>query len=146
MYDSKKPVIMIIGRQHSGETHSSFIIHGLINTLCSQNHAANKMRNLYEWWVLPMVNPDGIVAGNYRTNCQGKDMNRHFYSDDDPMADKEGRCSEVETMRDYMKNNLGKDQLKMFIDIHAHSIQTSIFSYAPLPDEEENEMITQKFA
>jgi hypothetical protein len=28
-------VIMIIGRQHSGETYSSFIIHGLINFLCS---------------------------------------------------------------------------------------------------------------
>ena len=56
-----------------------------------------------------MVNPDGIIAGNYRTNCQGKDMNRHFYSDDDPMADKEGRCAEVETIRDYMKNNLVKD-------------------------------------
>ena len=67
------------------------------------------MRNLFEWWILPMVNPDGIISGNYRTNCQGKDMNRHFYSDDDPMADKEGRCAEVETIRDYMKNNLVKD-------------------------------------
>jgi len=32
-----KPVIFIIGRQHCGETHSSFIIHGLINFLCSHN-------------------------------------------------------------------------------------------------------------
>ena len=29
------PVVMIMGRQHSGETHSSFIIHGLINFLVS---------------------------------------------------------------------------------------------------------------
>tara|TARA_B110000285_G_C15130287_1_gene623115 strand:+ start:973 stop:1152 length:180 start_codon:yes stop_codon:yes gene_type:complete len=28
-----KPTIVIFGRQHSGETHSSFIIHGLINFL-----------------------------------------------------------------------------------------------------------------
>ena len=106
--DKKKPVVVIIGRQHSGETHSSFIIHGLINTLVSQNPVANKMRNLFEWWVLPMVNPDGIIAGNYRTNCQGKDMNRHFFEDGDPLAEKEGRCSEVETIRDYMKSNLTK--------------------------------------
>ena len=34
-HTTTKPVIMIIGRQHSGETYSSFIIHGLINFLCS---------------------------------------------------------------------------------------------------------------
>lgn len=28
-----KPIVFIIGRQHPGETHSSFIIHGLINHL-----------------------------------------------------------------------------------------------------------------
>jgi len=81
-YDSKqpkKPVIMLIGRQHSGETHSSFIIHGLINFLISKNPFANKLRQEYEWWILPMVNPDGIIIGNYRTNLQGKDMNRNFH-------------------------------------------------------------------
>ena len=32
-----KPTVLIIGRQHSGETHSSFIIHGLINFLLSRD-------------------------------------------------------------------------------------------------------------
>ena len=52
---------MIIGRQHSGETYSSFIIHGLINFLLSTETE-------FEWWILPMVNPDGVVIGNYRAN------------------------------------------------------------------------------
>ena len=30
-HSENKPVIVVIGRQHSGETHSSFVIHGLIN-------------------------------------------------------------------------------------------------------------------
>jgi murein tripeptide amidase MpaA len=80
----QKQTIVIIGRQHSGETHSSFIIHGLINFLLSRHVVAHKLRELLEFWILPMVNPDGIVAGNYRCNISGKDMNRHFYADNDP--------------------------------------------------------------
>jgi murein tripeptide amidase MpaA len=64
----EKPVIVIIGRQHCGETHSSFIIHGLLNFLISRNIVAHKLREVFEWWIMPVVNPDGIVAGNYRTN------------------------------------------------------------------------------
>ena len=63
-----KPVIVIIGRQHCGETHSSFIIHGLINYLCSRHMMAHKLREMFEWWIIPVVNPDGIICGNYRTN------------------------------------------------------------------------------
>ena len=36
-----KPVVMIVGRQHPGETHSSFIIHGLVNFLLSKNRQAH---------------------------------------------------------------------------------------------------------
>jgi len=44
---------------------------------------AHKLREVFEWWICPVVNPDGVICGNYRTNLQGKDMNRHFFSDDD---------------------------------------------------------------
>ena len=80
----EKPIIFIIGRQHTGETHSSFIIHGFINYLASRHVMSQKMRDKYEIWVAPIVNPDGVVIGNYRTNTQGRDMNRCFFADDDP--------------------------------------------------------------
>ncbi len=63
-----KPIILIIGRQHPGETHSSFIIHGFINYLVSQSLLCHKLRELYEIWVIPIINPDGVVTGNYRSN------------------------------------------------------------------------------
>lgn len=43
-----------------------------------------------------MANPDGIIAGNYRCNSQGKDMNRCFFADDDPEA--KMRLTEVELL------------------------------------------------
>lgn len=38
--DSGKPVIVVIGRQHPGETHSSFIIHGFLNYLLAKTNLA----------------------------------------------------------------------------------------------------------
>ena len=133
-YDDK-PIVLIIGRQHSGETHSSFIIHGLINFLTSRHVLSHKMREKYEFWIAPIVNPDGVIIGNYRTNTQGKDMNRHFFADDDPEGFKQ-RLTEVEIIRTYLKEKITqKENLKIFLDIHAHSAQNSIFCYCPLTEE-----------
>lgn len=138
---TNKPIIVILGRQHSGETHSSFIIHGLINFLLSRDIQAFKIREQLEFWVLPMVNPDGIISGNYRCNTQGKDMNRCFFADDDPEAKQ--RLTEVEHIRSFMEENFSKkvpekrQRLKMFLDIHAHSGQRDVFIYAPHSNQDE---------
>lgn len=80
------------------------------------------MRDRYEFWIAPIVNPDGVVNGNYRCNSQGKDMNRFFFADDDPEGNKL-RLTEVELIRTYLKEKMpkGEEQFKMFLDIHAHS-------------------------
>jgi murein tripeptide amidase MpaA len=101
VYDDK-PIIVVIGRQHPGETHSSFIIHGLVNYLLSRDSLCHKFRDRYETWVIPCVNPDGVVTGNYRSNLQGKDMNRNFYSDED--KDCKQRVFEVEMLRALLKS------------------------------------------
>ena len=78
------------------------------------------------------MNPDGVILGNYRNNLQGKDMNRHFFADDDPVADKKGRCFEVELLRTYLKENSPTPKsIRMFLDIHAHSTESSIMIYSP---------------
>jgi murein tripeptide amidase MpaA len=146
-YTKQKPIVLVIGRQHSGETHSSFIIHGLINFLLKKDIRSQTLRELFEWWIVPMVNPDGVIVGNYRNNLQGKDMNRHFFPDklDDPDALQHGRCHEVELLRSYLKEN-SDGLLTMFLDIHAHSIEHSIFTYSPLPDGVKDVNTTRQFA
>jgi murein tripeptide amidase MpaA len=32
--------------------------------------------------VVPMLNPDGVIAGNYRTSMSGNDLNRKFHDPD----------------------------------------------------------------
>ena len=80
-----------------------------------------------------MVNPDGVVSGNYRQNIQGKDMNRHFFADDDSEGYKQ-RALEVEILRQSLRQKFEgkmKKRFRMFVDVHSHSCAASIFMYAP---------------
>ena len=36
------------------------------------------MRKNVVFKVIPMINPDGVIFGNYRTSLSGKDLNRMF--------------------------------------------------------------------
>lgn len=76
-----KPVIVIVGRVRPTDTLSSIVIHGLLNLLFSQDPMVHKLRNNYEVWVLPMLNPDGVVVGNNSSNIEGKDLGKSFYVD-----------------------------------------------------------------
>lgn len=101
----------------------------------SRDLLAFKLREKLEFWIIPVMNPDGIVCGNYRCNTQGKDMNRYFFADDD--EDVNMRLTEVELIRSFMEEHFNpkdeqkKNKLKMFLDIHAHSAQRDIFIFAP---------------
>jgi len=39
---------------------------------------AEYLRKKIIFKIIPMVNPDGVVFGNYRTSLSGKDLNRKF--------------------------------------------------------------------
>ena len=40
------------------------------------NHEAQLLRDKYIFKIIPMLNPDGVINGNYRCNLAGFDLNR----------------------------------------------------------------------
>jgi murein tripeptide amidase MpaA len=36
------------------------------------------MRKKVIFKIIPMINPDGVIFGNFRTSLSGKDLNRQF--------------------------------------------------------------------
>ena len=61
---------------HPGESNASYIIEGAIKFLISNEPEAVMLRNIYVFKVVPMLNPDGVIVGNYRTSLGGHDLNR----------------------------------------------------------------------
>ena len=62
---------------HPGETQGSWMMEGFIRYLCSPD--ANFLRDRVVFKIIPMVNVDGVVLGNFRTGIGGRDLNRAFY-------------------------------------------------------------------
>lgn len=50
--------------------------------LIGDNLLGYLLRRLFEWKIIPMVNPDGVVAGNYRMDPQGCNLNRQYLDPD----------------------------------------------------------------
>ena len=75
--DERKAVV-IIGRQHPGETVGSYVVKGCMDFLMGNSDEAKKLREIYLFKIVPMMNPDGVLVGNSRTSFAGCDLNRRW--------------------------------------------------------------------
>ncbi|KAF4699374.1 hypothetical protein FOZ63_022030 [Perkinsus olseni] len=119
---SSKPIILLTARVHPGETPGQFAMIGALNFALSDDPRAAALRSHYDLKFVPMINPDGVHMGNYRTNSRGINLNR-FYSD--PGPDHEAVTAIVELAEEYAQ----RDLLHLYVDLHAHANKTGCFLF-----------------
>jgi hypothetical protein len=74
-----KPAIYVGARVHPGESASSYMVHGLIAFLLQpRNPYARLLRNRFVFKIVPMINPDGVARGHFRTDTFGGNLNRQY--------------------------------------------------------------------
>ena len=71
-----KKYIVVTARVHPGESNSSFIMEGFLEFITGDSAKAVDLRRKNIFKVVPMINPDCVIAGNYRTSVSGNDLNR----------------------------------------------------------------------
>ena len=76
--DLDKGYIVITARIHPGESVSSYVCNGILDFLLSSNETARKLRQNFVFKIIPMLNPDGVIHGNYRSSLSGYDLNRKW--------------------------------------------------------------------
>lgn len=75
----KREAIVISSRVHPGETNSSFVFQGILELLTKLNDpVAQSLRENYVFKLIPCLNPDGVIKGNYRSSFAGVDLNRQW--------------------------------------------------------------------
>lgn len=74
--NNKKKGIVLTGRVHPGETSNSHVMESILDFLTGPSDEAKEMRDNFIFKVVPMLNVDGVVAGMYRCNHAGVDLNR----------------------------------------------------------------------
>ncbi len=119
----KRKGIVVSARVHPGETNSSWMMKGVLDYLTADTPDAKLLRDHFVFKIVPMVNPDGVVLGNYRTNLSGHDLNRQWLHPGE----------HLHPTIHHLKTAIGRfvedRDVVMFCDLHGHSRKKNIFIY-----------------
>merc|ERR1719313_958238 len=119
-----KPFVVVTARVHPGETNASYIVEGLMRFLLSDREEADELRRRFVFKIVPMLNPDGVVVGNYRTSLAGVDLNRRWSN---PSA---VRHPTIYAVKQMLARLQGEDRrVVLYCDLHGHSRKMSWFAY-----------------
>lgn len=103
--NSNNNAIVIIARQHPGETISSYFIEGIIKGIIDNSEIIKNNKII----IFPIVNTKGVKNGNHRY-VDEIDYNRIWNIS--------GKVKEI----DYIKSIIKESKIKKFIDIHCDEI------------------------
>lgn len=114
--------VIILGRQHPPEITGALALFPFVETLLSSSELSNYFLRKYNVLVIPNINPDGVQAGNWRSNANGLDLNRDWVN-----------FTQVETslINDYLQQLVAQGQkIKFAVDFH--STKNDIFYTMPV--------------
>ena len=120
---SVRRAIIITGRVHPGETQASYIVEGMLLFLVSDDEVARYLRNNFVFKIIPMLNPDGVLIGNYRCSLSGVDLNRQWIAPSMKM------CPENCATKMMMRKTLESRDILFYCDVHGHSRSKNLFMY-----------------
>jgi hypothetical protein len=130
-------------RVHPGETPASHALAGFLDFVVSSAPDAVALRRKVTFVVVPMLNPDGCVAGNYRADSNGVDLNRRWR---DCTAAREPTLHATKALIKWYARD-PCHALDFFVDVHAHTSSKASFLYVEPPsfgEEEEKECEEQE--
>lgn len=115
--------VVVTGRVHPGESNSSFLVKGVIDFLTGPSVDARILRDNFVFKIIPMINPDGVINGNYRCSLAGVDLNRRYI---DPSIKLHPSIYHTKEM--IKKFTLDREVI-LYCDMHGHSRKKNIFMY-----------------
>jgi len=100
------------------------MMRGVINFLTDPDNAeAAILRDNFVFKIIPMLNPDGVINGNYRCSLAGCDLNRRWKYPNKTLH------PEVYYTKKLAKALHQERQCVLFCDLHGHSRKPNIFVY-----------------
>lgn len=106
--------VWIIGREHPGESPSSFVVEGLTRTLLEQIAEFPNIR----FQIVPMLNIDGVANGLYYRTPAGVDLSKDWGS---PVS------AETRALLQAMSVSLKEKRIALFLSAHAANAPLSHF-------------------
>jgi hypothetical protein len=134
-----RQAVILTSRVHPGESNASFVIEGVIDFLLDLNSSiARDLRKRFIFKIVPMLNPDGVINGNFRTCVNGKDLNRMWCDV------RENMCPTIFYTKEMIKKTLQSREVFVFCDFHGHSNKNNFFLYGCNNNKKIKSTISQK--
>lgn len=96
---------------------------GLIDFLVSSAPEARVLREKFVFKIVPMINPDGVINGNYRCSLCGSDLNRRWKTPSKVLH------PVVHSIKRMVKSFSKERDIALYCDFHGHSRRKNIFMY-----------------
>ena len=109
--EEKKPYVVWVGRQHPPEVTGALALMPFSEEVLSGAELSEAFLEQFNVLIIPMINPDGVVNGNWRFNMGGMDLNRDW-----------GPFTQPETQAVYnafKRFENGDDDIAFFLDFHS---------------------------
>ncbi|CAJ0949917.1 unnamed protein product, partial [Ranitomeya imitator] len=120
----KKKAVILTARVHPGETNSSWMMKGFLDYILSSRSDAQLLRDTFVFKVVPMLNPDGVIVGNYRCSLSGRDLNRNYKS---RLKDS---FPSIWFTRNMIRRVMDDErEILLYCDLHGHSRKQNVFMY-----------------
>ncbi|KAK1168785.1 cytosolic carboxypeptidase 3-like [Acipenser oxyrinchus oxyrinchus] len=126
----RKPAVVLTARIHPGETNSSWVMKGILDFLLGSSADAALLRDSFIFKLVPMLNPDGVIVGNYRCSLTGRDLNRNYKS-----ILRESFPT-VWATRSFIQRLCEEHELLLYCDLHGHSRKANVFMYGCESDDQ----------
>ncbi|XP_049635935.1 cytosolic carboxypeptidase 2 [Suncus etruscus] len=118
-----KKAVVLSARVHPGESNGSWVMNGFLDFILGNSPDAQLLRDIFIFKVIPMLNPDGVIVGNYRCSLAGRDLNRHYKT----VLKESFPC--IWYTRSMIKRLLEEREVTLYCDFHGHSRKNNIFLY-----------------
>lgn len=121
---AKRKGVVITGRVHPGESVGSWMMKGALDFLTDPKNAeAELLRQNFVFKIVPMLNPDGVINGNYRCSLAGCDLNRRWKTPSKVLH------PTIYHTKQMIGQFAKERELAVFCDFHGHSRRKNIFMY-----------------
>ncbi|MEL6655323.1 MAG: M14 family metallopeptidase [Bacteroidota bacterium] len=121
-------MIFVLSRQHPPEVTGYLAMQAFVEAIASDTPLAERFRQSFNTYVVPMANPDGVDNGHWRHNTGGIDLNRDWERVNQP---------EVAIIQQWLKDKVSTSGGTLYFGVDFHSTWEDIY-YTINPEQKGN--------